>query len=147
MRKAVEIQLTEKECKTLEKWARGRRTPVRLMIRSKIILLAANGKPNNEIALELGVSRKMVGLWRTRFAEKRFAGIEKDAPRGGRKPVKREKLARAILEKNDERKAEGCNALECENFGQGNGDQRLHGSSSVASEPLETALSQYVQSK
>ena len=47
------------------------------MTRSKIILLAAQGKPNKEIALELGVSRKMVGLWRARFVENRMAGIER----------------------------------------------------------------------
>jgi transposase len=104
MRKATEIQLTEKEYKTLIKWSRSRSTPLRLMIRSKIILLAVDGKQNNEIASELDVSRKMVGLWRNRFAEKRLAGIEKDAPRGGRKPIKREKLAKAILQKTIQQK-------------------------------------------
>ena len=74
------------------------------MIRSKIILLAAQGKPNKEIVLELGVSRKMVGLWRTRFAENRRAGIEKDAPRGGRKPTQREQLALAIIRKTTQEK-------------------------------------------
>ena len=104
MRKAVEIQLTEKEYNTLEKWSRGRRTPVRQMIRSKIILLASDGKQNKEIALELSISRKMVGLWRSRFAEKRLAGIEKDAPRGGRKPTKRDKLAKSIIKKTTQEK-------------------------------------------
>jgi len=104
MRKAVEIQLTEKECKTLEKCARGRSTQVRLMIRSKIILLSADGKQNNEIASELDVSRKMVGLWRNRFAEERLAGIEKDAPRSGRKPTKRDQLAKRIIKKTTQEK-------------------------------------------
>lgn len=104
MRKAIEIQLTENECKTLKKWSRGRSTPMRLIIRSMIILLAAEGKQNNEIAQELNISRKMVGLWRNRFAEKGLLGIEKDAPRGGRKPVKREKLAKAIIKKTTQEK-------------------------------------------
>ncbi len=104
MRKAVEIELTEKECLTLQKWSRGHSTQVRLMIRSKIILMAANGKQNNEIALEMGVSRKMVGLWRNRFAEKRLAGIVKDAPRSGRKPTKRDQLAKRIIKKTTQEK-------------------------------------------
>lgn len=103
MRKAVQIQLTEKESATLEKWSRGRSTPVRLMIRSKIVLLAAKENQNKEIALELGVSRKMVGLWRNRFSDKRLAGIQKDAPRGGRKPTQRDRLARSIIKKTQEK--------------------------------------------
>jgi transposase len=101
---AAPVHLTKAEEKALQKWAKGRCTPVRLMIRSQIILLAAQGKPNKEIALALGISRKMVGLWRTRFVENRMAGIEKDAPRGGRKPTKREKLARAIIKKTTQEK-------------------------------------------
>ncbi len=104
MRTAEPIHLTEEESKILQKWAKGRSTPVRLMIRSKIVLLAAAGKQNTEIAFELGVSRKMVGLWRTRFAEKRIQGIEKDAHRGGRRPTQREKLARKIIKKTTQEK-------------------------------------------
>jgi transposase/DNA-binding CsgD family transcriptional regulator len=104
MRMAAPIPLTEEECKTLQKWAQGRSTAVRLMIRSQIVLLAAKGKPNMEIASELGVSRKMVGLWRARFAGNRLAGIEKDAPRGGRKPSKREQLAPLIIRKTTQEK-------------------------------------------
>lgn len=99
MRVAVEITLTEQDRKKLEKWSRGYSTPVRLVVRSKIVLLAAGGLQNKEIAVQLGVSRRMVGLWRSRFAEKGLAGIEKDAPRGGRTPRKRNRLARKILEK------------------------------------------------
>lgn len=104
MRKSVPIQLTKEERKTLEKWSRGRSTPVRLMIRSKIILLAAREKQNKEIALELGISRKMVGLWRNRFAKQRWAGIEKDAPRSGRNPTQRNQLAQSIIQKTTQEK-------------------------------------------
>ena len=45
------------------------------------------GQLNKDIAAELGDRReKTVSLWRKRFAEQRLAGIEKDAPRPGRKP-------------------------------------------------------------
>ena len=104
MRNAVQIHITEEESKVLKKWSRGRQTPVRLMIRSKLILLAAKEKTNQEIALELKISRKMVGLWRIRFSEKGLRGLEKDAPRGGRKPIKREKYAKVIIKKTTQEK-------------------------------------------
>ncbi len=89
MRKAPTIELSEADLDTLTHWSRGRSTPVRLVLRSKIVLLAAEGRENREIATELATSRQTVGLWRKRFAQQRLPGIEKDAPRGGRLPKSR----------------------------------------------------------
>ena len=49
-----------------------------------IVLAAADGKLNKDIAAELGTGMKTVCLWRNRFAKSGLAGIECDAPRGGR---------------------------------------------------------------
>ena len=84
MRVAVPITLTKDERRALEQFARGRSTPARLVLRAQIVLRAASGKRNDEIAEELGTQQKTVGLWRKRFAEKRISGIEKDAPGRGR---------------------------------------------------------------
>lgn len=86
MRVAPQIILTEEQRKVLRRWARGRKTAARVVRRSQIVLLAAEGKDNLEIAADLGVERTIVARWRRRFAEQGLAGIEKDAPRGGRKP-------------------------------------------------------------
>ena len=86
MRKAAAITLTDEERQTLETWSRGRRTPARLVLRAKIILEAATGTLNREIARMLATSKKTVSLWRGRFADVRLAGIEHDAPRPGRTP-------------------------------------------------------------
>lgn len=99
MRRAVEIELTEDERITLLKWSRGKRIEARVVERAKIVLLAADGKQNQEIAVELGVSQPTVGKWRKRFAEQRMPGIEKDAPRGGRKPSVRSKHEAEIIRK------------------------------------------------
>ena len=104
MRIAPKIVLTELEKVTLERWARGRSTQARLVGRANIVLLAADGKENREIATETGFTRPTVGLWRTRFAVKRIAGIEKDAPRGGRRPTRANRLARQILERTTQTK-------------------------------------------
>ena len=86
MRVAPQITLDDETRKILQRWSRGRSTPARLVLRAKIVLLAARGKQNNDIAVELGTERTIVGRWRSRFAQHGLAGIEKDAPRGGRKP-------------------------------------------------------------
>ena len=104
MRVAPEITLDDKETKILQRWARGRSTPARLVLRAKIVLLAATGKQNKDIASELREDRSVVGRWRSRFAQHGLSGIEKDAPRGGRKPTKRNKLARLIIKKTTEDK-------------------------------------------
>ncbi len=85
MRVAAEIALETKECEQLNRLSRSRSTSVRLAQRSKIVLLASAGKTNGEIAEELGITRQKVGRWRDRYHQLGLAGIEKDAPRPGRK--------------------------------------------------------------
>jgi FixJ family two-component response regulator len=87
MKTARTIELEVDERRQLERWSRGRSTPARLVLRARIVLLAANGAMNKNIASDLNTSRKTVSLWRTRFAEQRLAGIERDAPRPGRQPA------------------------------------------------------------
>ncbi len=99
MKKAPGITLTENDRATLTRWSRGRSTPVRLMQRAKIVLLAAEGKMNKEIAAALAITPNTVVRWRSRYAQQGIAGIEKDAPRGGRKPRARNRMAKRILEK------------------------------------------------
>jgi len=98
MRRAATITLEDQERTTLERWARGRSTPVRLVLRAKIVLRASGAAQNLAIAAELGTSRLTVARWRQRFATRRLAGIEKDAPRGGRKPSTRSRVAQRIIE-------------------------------------------------
>lgn len=99
MRVAKAITLTDEEQVTLTKWARGRRTPARLVQRAKIILAAAEGRENKDIAAGLGCTRRTVGTWRTRFVNNRLAGIEHDAPRGGRTPAQRTRFEAEIIRK------------------------------------------------
>ena len=99
MRMAQPLTLTPKQHPTLKRWSRGRSTPARLVLRAKIVLLAAAGMMNKDIACELDTDANTVGRWRGRFARHGLDGIQKDAPRGGRKPIKRFKLAPKIVKK------------------------------------------------
>jgi transposase len=97
MRIAKAITLTDEERVTLMKWARGRSTPTRLVLRAKIVLAAAEGLENQKIAADHGCTRRTVSTWRNRFASDRLAGIEHDAPRGGRTPSVRGAMEAKII--------------------------------------------------
>ena len=85
-RRASPIVLSTQERTLLQSWARSRTQPLRLVQRAQIILLAADGYQNQEIASCIRTSRPTVQLWRGRFLALRIPGLEKDAPRPGRIP-------------------------------------------------------------
>ena len=87
MRVAPTIVLTGEEREELTKLARSRLSSVRLALRARMILLAADGLQNKDIAEQLKVGRVQVSRWRERYAKLRLAGIERDLPRGA-PPVK-----------------------------------------------------------
>lgn len=99
MRIACPIMMTNKEHEILKRYSRGRSIAARLVMRAKIVLLAAMGLRNKNIAEQMGTDRLTVARWRLRFSRLRLAGIEKDAPRGGRKPTRRNAVARQIIDR------------------------------------------------
>lgn len=94
---AEQIILTPQEEATINRWAQGKRFPLRLVQRAQIIQLAARGIFNHDIAGRLGLSRPTVQLWRERFLSFRLPGLEKDAPRPGRLPRISQKKITAIV--------------------------------------------------
>jgi transposase len=81
--KPVEVVLSDEEREQLEAWARRRKSAQALAQRSRIVLCAAEGLNNTEIAERLGIDRGMATKWRSRFAERRLDGLV-DEPRPGR---------------------------------------------------------------
>src|SRR5829696_949873 len=77
------IELTDDERVQLEAWARRRSSAQALALRSRIVLAAAEGPNNTEIAGRLHIAVSSVRKWRNRFAEHRLAGLS-DEPRPGR---------------------------------------------------------------
>jgi transposase len=80
---AVEIVLSDEERGQLEAWTRRRTSAQALAQRSRIVLAAADGLKNTEIAERVGVSRNTAAIWRERFAAHRLDGLT-DEPRPGR---------------------------------------------------------------
>jgi transposase len=87
MRVAPTIVLTAEQQRELTRLSRSKRTSVRLAQRARIVLLAAQGLQNKDIAEQLGIGRVQVARWRERYLERGLQGIERDLPRGA-PPVK-----------------------------------------------------------
>lgn len=85
-RSPYKIELTAEEQSVLERQARRYTLPYRDVMRAKIVLLAAQGYGNDEIAAHLDSRREIVSKWRKRFFEERLAGLE-ERPRHGRPSV------------------------------------------------------------
>jgi transposase len=98
MAPAVSIELTSEERAQLEAWARRRTSAQALALRARVVLLAAEGWNNTEIAQRLGVHRPMVRKWRSRFAEHRLDGLT-DEPRPGRPRTVTDEQVEAVIVK------------------------------------------------
>ena len=77
------IVLSGSEKALLESMARKYTSPYKDVIRAKIVLMAAEGYDNDEIASRLDTPRQIVSKWRKRFFYDRLMGLQ-DQPRGGR---------------------------------------------------------------
>ena len=81
--RAVEVVLSGDERRQLQAWARRPTSAQALAQRSRIVLLAADGLKNTEIAARLGLSRDTAATWRARYAGLGLDGLL-DEPRPGR---------------------------------------------------------------
>lgn len=79
---AVAIALSGQERAALEEIVRAARSEQRMVTRARVVLAAAEGRPNRQIAPLVGLSEQKVGQWRNRFAERRLVGLS-DLPRPG----------------------------------------------------------------
>ena len=81
MRGADEVAASERQRIILTKWVRGKaESPYRLVERSRVVLLSADGVANAEQALRLGVDRQRVRRWRARWsaAKERLTAAEQE---------------------------------------------------------------------
>jgi transposase len=84
MRIAPAVVLTPEQREALQQHARSRSHAARVVERARIVLLAAEGQQNREIAAVLKITEKKAARWRGRFLALGMAGLERDAARPGR---------------------------------------------------------------
>ena len=98
MRTAAPIRLHPEQRTALEQIARQRSLPARLVERARIVLRAAEGLENKQIAAQMGIMPEKAARWRKRFLEGGIVALEKDAPRPGRTRTIGERQVRKIVE-------------------------------------------------
>ena len=82
----------------LEAWVKAPLTPQKIVLRSRICLLAHEGIGNRQIARQLNTSRPTVLLWRERFAQSGVAGLEHEPPRQASSQRLDEQLIKKIVD-------------------------------------------------
>src|ERR1019366_1906910 len=97
MRIAPAIRLSPEERTVLESQARSRSLPVRVVERARIVLFAASGQQDKEIAAVMAITPEKVSRWRKRFLALGVAGLQKDAHRPGRKPTIGTRLTKRVV--------------------------------------------------
>ena len=83
MRVAETIELDAQTDRELRILSKRRRVEARVQQRARVMLLAAKGWQNKDIALEVGLDRRQVALWRRRFLDGGVQALLQDAPRSG----------------------------------------------------------------
>ena len=99
MRIAPKIELNTVVERELTALARRGRVEARVQQRAKIVLLAAQGWQNKDIAAEVDLDRRQVALWRQRFLDGGVEALMHDAPRPGRTPSVTAELESSIVDK------------------------------------------------
>jgi transposase len=101
-RPTAEIVLSDEERETLERWARRPKSAQALAFRCRIVLAAADGRANKDIAAELGCNPTTVGKWRNRFAADRLDGLHDDPRPGKPRTITDEDVERVIVKTLEE---------------------------------------------
>lgn len=84
-RKTVPVKLSESEVARLEQWIRSGSTPQQVVLRCRIILAAARGQQDKQIAVTLRVGQRMAARWRRRVRQQGIGCVWEIAPGRGRK--------------------------------------------------------------
>lgn len=104
MRVARPVTLNPEQRKALQQQARARSLPARVVERARIVLRAADGWQDKQIAAELGIQPEKAARWRNRFLEGGLAALRKDAPRPGRPRLITEAKVKSVVEKTTREK-------------------------------------------
>ncbi len=108
MRVARPIELNPEQRTVLERHSRARSMPARLVERARIVLRAADGLQDRQIAAELNITPEKAARWRNRFLEGGWTALQKDAPRpGGPRTITDRQIAE-VVEKTTQEKPDNA---------------------------------------
>jgi transposase len=108
MRVARPVVLSDDQKQTLEQRARARSAPARVVERARILLRAAAGLQDQQIAAELKITPEKAARWRNRFLDGGLEALEKDASRPGRPPTITAAKVQQVIDKTTQEKPQNA---------------------------------------
>jgi transposase len=117
----LETRLSEEQRALLERWVGAQKTPQSVALRARVVLAAAAGASNSEIARTLGVSRPTVILWRSRFGEGGPQVLTETKPGRGRKPAISPAKIKQIVQATTQTKPPGATHWSCRSMAKAQG--------------------------
>jgi hypothetical protein len=111
MRGARPVEVNSVLRNAVERLARGRSMPAQVVECARIVLRAADGLRDKQIAQELGMTAEKAARWRNPFLDGGIAALQKDAPRPGRTRTITEDQVKRVVETTWPQAGQ-CHALE-----------------------------------
>lgn len=139
-RKSLPVVLLEPEINRLEQWLRAGSTPQQVVLRVGIILRAAQGQSDQQIARELKLQRRTAALWRCRVRQQGIGCVWDIAPGRGRKALYRKADVTRIVEATLQSKPKGAT-----HSGSRSGREQKHNSSRLARAPTQATFGEDFQ--
>jgi transposase len=118
---AVALNLANADQEQMANWLRAASTPQQVALRCRIVLAAARGQQDLEIAAQLKVNRHTPALWRKRVAAEGIGCVWEMAAGRGRKPYYDQAKRKAILETTLQTKPKGMTHWSCRLMAQAQG--------------------------
>ena len=110
---AIEITIEESDRQELERWVSAHRTPQQVAQRCRIILAAAKGQQDKDIAQSMEINPKTVALWRQRFFREGPECLWEVAGGRGRKPQISPEKVEAIINATLQTRPAGATHWSC----------------------------------
>lgn len=120
-RLAVALTLCPADQDQLRAWLRAPSTPQQVALRCRILLTAAQGRQDLEVAAELQINRHTAGLWRKRASKEGIGCIWEIAPGRGRKLRYQQTKQEAIIQATLHSKPKGITHWSCRSMAQAQG--------------------------
>jgi transposase len=118
---AEKLSISEEQRTVLERWVKGASTPQAVARRARILLMAATGASNSEIARTVGVSRPTVIAWREEFAKSGVRRLTETGAGRGRRPQHSEAKVRQIVAATLQTKPKGATHWSCRTMAEAQG--------------------------
>jgi len=118
---AMALKLSDADQEQIGEWLRAASTPQQVVLRCRIVLAAARGQQDLEIAAGMKVSRHTPALWRKRVATEGIGCVWEIAPGRGRKPRYVQAKRKAIIDATLQTKPKGMTHWSCRLMAQAQG--------------------------